>query len=404
MRKINLGIVGLGQRGRTLLGVLKKIDMVNVVAICDTYEDRVQNTYEDLCKVGFNPAKYNSFDEFIKNKDMEAVFISTSWKHHVRMAIACMEAGKKTAMEVGGARTVEECYQLVETYEKTKTPFFFLENCCYDEFELLATRLARTGFFGNIVHCKGAYSHDLRDEILGGKVNRHYRLEEYIEFNCDNYPTHELGPIAKLLNVNRGNRMVSLVSVASTAQGLTDFSYTEKNPDKTLAGKTFKQGDIVNTVITCANGETILLTLDTTLPGFYSRDFTVRGTKGFALQEINAIYNEKDKKEELFTPSESVKKLIDSANKYREYLPDYWRNITEEERKGAHGGMDYFMCTEALKYFIEGGESPIDVYDAVSWMVITALTQKSIENFGQPIEIPDFTSGKWKTRPSKDVI
>lgn len=165
-----------------------------------------------------------------------------------------------------------------------------LENCCYDRFELLSTALTRKGVLGEIVHCHGAYSHDLRDEILGGNVHRHYRLKHYQNRNCENYPTHELGPIAKLLGVNRGNRMVKLYSAASKAAGLTAFSYSDKNPDLTLRGQQFAQGDIVNTLITCENGEPVSLTLDTTLPKYYSREFTVRGTKGLTNQEANMIF------------------------------------------------------------------------------------------------------------------
>lgn len=127
---------------------------------------------------------------------------------------------------------------------------------------------------------------------MGGNVNRHYRLNNYMHRNCENYPTHELGPIAKILGINRGNRMISLVSVASKAAGLREFAKTDKNPDKSLENATFRQGDIVNTVITCANGETISLKLDTTLPKYYSREFTVRGTKGLCLQEANMVFLE----------------------------------------------------------------------------------------------------------------
>ena len=133
----------------------------------------------------------------------------------------------------------DRCWELVRAYEETKTPIMMMENCCYDRFELLSTAMVRAGKFGEIVHCHGAYSHDLRDEILGGNVNRHYRLNNYMRRNCENYPTHELGPIAKILNINRGNRMLSLVSVASKAAGLKEFSLSDKNPDKSLAGKDF---------------------------------------------------------------------------------------------------------------------------------------------------------------------
>lgn len=337
--------------------------------------------------------------------EIEAVLICSSWDEHIRMAIQSMRAGKITAMEVGGAYDIEECWELVRTYEETKTPIMLMENCCFDRFELLATSLVRAGKLGEIVHCHGAYSHDLRDEVLGGYVNRHYRLDNYKKRNCENYPTHELGPIAKLLDINRGNRMISLVSVASKSAGLEAFSQTEKNPDASLRGVKFAQGDIVNTIITCANGETISLKLDTTLPKYYSREFTVRGTKGLCNQEANMVMLEDESNfHEFFEPEKTLERQLNSAQKYNSYLPSAWRDITAEEKALGHGGMDYFMLKEFFNCIEEKREFPIDVYDAASWMCITALSEQSVATGGTVRFIPDFTRGKWIKRPRKDVI
>ncbi len=401
MKKLKLGVVGLGGRGSGMLNVLLKFDFVEFVAVCDKYEDRVENAYKKINETnGDKPQKYLDFDKFILDEKIEAVFIFASWDVHIEMAIASMKAGKMTAMEVGGAKSVEECYDLVTTYEQTKTPFVMLENCCFDRFEMLAKKLTDKGYFGEVVHCRGIYGHDIREEIMGGNVNRHYRLKEYLNFNCENYPTHELGPICRVLNINKGNRIVKLVSVASKSRGLTDFSYTDRNPDKTLIGASFKQGDIVETILQCENGETISLTLDTTLPRYYSRGFTVRGTKGFAMQELNAIVSEVngERVAEEYETTNAVKKLIDSAEKYKDELPPYWKNVTEEEKALGHGGMDYFMCKEILTAMKNGEQMPIDVYDAATWMVVSVLSAKSIENGGTAVDFPDFTNGKWKTR------
>lgn len=119
-------------------------------------------------------AGYTDYTKMLEDESVEAVLIVSSWDEHIRMAIQSMRAGKITACEVGGAYDVEECWELVRTYEETKTPIMFLENCCFDKFELLSTTLVRLGMLGEVVHCHGAYSHDLRDEICGGIVNRHY--------------------------------------------------------------------------------------------------------------------------------------------------------------------------------------------------------------------------------------
>ncbi|MFR6641120.1 MAG: hypothetical protein ACLUSP_07140 [Christensenellales bacterium] len=219
---------------------------------------------------------------------MDVVIVSTGWSNHVLVALYAMEKGVTIAMEVGGTHSIEDCWKLVDCYERTKTPFMFLENCCYNKDEALATSLVRNGVLGNISFCQGYYCHYLCDEIAGGIDTHHYRLKEYTEHNCENYPTHELGPIAKILNINGGNRFVSLVSMASKAQGLKEFiARTDKYRDR-LGDRTFNQGDVVTTMIKCENGETIFLKLDTTLPRLYERGMTVSGTKGFYCQTTNA--------------------------------------------------------------------------------------------------------------------
>ena len=406
MRKIKLGIIGIGKRGKAMMKTFLAIPEYDIVAISDKYEDRLDEGYEIVKELrNYETKKYINYLDLLNDPEVEAVFVASSWDEHIRMAIEAMKAKKIVGIEVGGAYSVEECWQLVRTYEETKTPIMLMENCCYDRFELLATAMARRGMFGEIVHCRGAYGHDIRDEVIRGNVDRHYRLDNYIHRNCENYPTHELGPIAKLLNINRGNKMLKLVSVASKACGLEAYAKTDKNPDKSLVGVKFKQGDVVNTIITCTNGETISLTLDTTLPKFYSREFTVRGTKGLALEESNLIFLENDVPlHEFYDPELTIQKYLNNANNYSEFLPDYWKNITEEAKALGHGGMDYYMLKEFAKAIINNEEMPIDVYDAASWMVITALSEISIAAGGAPVDIPDFTNGKWVTRKPKDVV
>ena len=302
------------------------------------------------------------------------------------------------------AYTVEECWSLVDTWEKTRVPFMFMENCCYNRDELLATAIARKGLFGRIVHLSGAYAHDLRTEVTGGKENRHYRLRNYLARNCENYPTHELGPMAKILDINRGNRMVSLVSVASKSFGMEQFVEDRRDTivNKDLIGVDFAQGDIVNTIITCENGETMTLKLDTSLPRSYSREFCVRGTKGLYEQDINGVYF--DGQPEFWTRLEYIDKYRDTANKYSSMLPNAWQEITKEALEAGHGGMDYVELRDFVDRLKSGEEMMCDVYDAAAWMVITALSEKSIKEGGAPQQIPDFTRGAYKTRPSADVL
>jgi len=406
MQTVKVGIIGLGCRGRSLLNTTLVCEQAKIVAVCDSYKDRVElavNAVKE--KQNYEPKVYADYKQLLQDSEIDAVIIASSWDEHIHMAIESLEAGKITAMEVGGAYDVEECWELVRTYERTKTPFMMLENCCFNKFELLTTSLHRAGKLGEVVHCHGAYRHDLRPEVLGGYVNRHYRLDNYKKRNAENYPTHEVGPIAKLLDINRGNRMMTLASFASKAVGLEEYAKSEKNPDKSLIGTKFKQGDIVSTVITCANGETITLTLNTTLPVYYSREFEVYGTKGMCRQEANMVLIEEETNlEEFWDPEKFVEKNLNNANNYEEYLPEIWKTITEEEKDLGHGGMDYFTLKTFFSAVVNGEEMPIDVYDAATWACITALSEQSIAMGGAVQPVPDFTRGKWIKRERKDVV
>lgn len=398
-------MIGMGERGKQLMDPLLKMKDVQVVAVCDAYEDRTAAAAETVKKeCGSAPFMSQDYKEVLSHGDVDVAVISTSWQYHIAIAIEAMKQGVFAAMEVGGTYDLQECYNLVQAYEQTKTPFFFLENCCYGHRELMCLNMARAGAFGEIVHCDGAYKHDLRKEVSYGKENRHYRLPHYIHHNCENYPTHDLGPIAKILGINRGNRMLRLVSVASKARGLAQYIRDHKPDDAELLNTEFRQGDIVTTVITCENGETITLTLDTTLPRIYSRNFTVHGTKGMYQEDGDYVFLEKDLKVDIAEIDTDPQKIWKNADEYAKvYDNDLWKHKSAGMIASGHGGMDYLVLRAMLSAARGESYPAIDVYDAASWMCITALSEQSIASGNMPVEIPDFTNGKYKNRTEKST-
>ncbi|OXS58265.1 glycosyl hydrolase [Cohnella sp. CIP 111063] len=395
--KVIIGMIGLGARGASLLEmIVRNAKDVEVAAVCDLYEDRREAAADLVEKAGGKrPVAVARYEDVLALADIDAVVIGASWAAHMDIAIAAMEAGKYVASEVGGAYSVQECWKLVETYERTKTPVMLMENCCYGREELMVLNMVKQGVFGEIVHCAGGYHHDLRGEIAGGEENRHYRLNEYIHRNCENYPTHEIGPIARVLDINRGNRMMSLVSVASKASGMKDYIKREKGAEHPLANVEFAQGDIVTTVIRCARGETITITLDTTLPRSYSRGFTVRGTRGMYMEDNQSIFIDGQHDEHHF----DWKGQWGNAESYFEqYDHPIWKKFVEDGVKGGHGGMDWLVFEDFFDCVKNGKPTPIDVYDMAVWMSISALSEESIALGGHPVAFPDFTNGKWTTR------
>lgn len=404
-KTVRVAMIGMGERGKQLMDPLLKMKDVQVVAVCDAYEDRTAAAAETVKKeCGSAPFMSQDYKEVLSHGDVDVAVISTSWQYHIAIAIEAMKQGVFAAMEVGGTYDLQECYDLVQAYEQTKTPFFFLENCCYGHRELMCLNMARAGAFGEIVHCDGAYKHDLRKEVSYGKENRHYRLPHYIHHNCENYPTHDLGPIAKILGINRGNRMLRLVSVASKACGLAQYICDHKPDDAELLNTEFRQGDIVTTVITCENGETITLTLDTTLPRIYSRNFTVHGTKGMYQEDGDYVFLEKDLKVDIAEIDTDPQKIWKNADEYAKvYDNDLWKHKSAGMIASGHGGMDYLVLRAMLSAARGESYPAIDVYDAASWMCITALSEQSIASGNMPVEIPDFTNGKYKNRTEKST-
>ena len=402
MDKIKLGFIGLGQRGRGLINtVLSGFDDVEIVAVCDEYPDRTEEQAKRVLKArGVEPVKYAHHSQLLDDPNVNTVIISASWEAHVPLAIEAMKKGKICGLEVGGAYSVDDCWALVRTYEETKTPFMFLENACYSKNEMVCMRMVRDGKLGEICYAHGSYCHDLRWEICSGVKIRHYRLRNYLSRNCDNYPTHNLGPIAKMLNINRGNRMLKLTSMTSKSRGLSTY-VQDKEEYAFLQDKHFAQGDVVSTNILCADGTLINLKLDTCLPRAYSTELTVSGTKGiFSVPDSVVLTDDMDFNHEVGMAN--YRGNIDQA--YEKYMPRLWKEITPEKINAGHGGCDTLQLEAFFGAALSGEEMPIDVYDAASWMVITCLTEASIANGGMPIDIPDFTGGRWVLREPKDCV
>lgn len=391
---VRVAVAGCGCRGAAMLPLLLEMEDVRVTAVCDPYLDKaeacaamVEKAYGEPCAV------YTDYREMIEKDDADGVMVSTSWQAHCAVAIAAMRAGKYAAIECGGGCSMDELWDLVRTSEQTGMPCMALENCCYDRNEMAILNMIKQGIFGEIVHVQGGYGHDLRDEISYGRENRHYRFANYKVRNGELYPGHAIGPMAKYLNVNRGNRMVSLVSMSSKARGLNDFLKREKGDDYDMTGYPWAEGDIVTTMIRCANGETMLLTHDTTLPRYYSRFGSVRGTRGMWMEDGGRIFLDGEGVGDSWAHAPK-----DFAPYYEKYKHPLWKYFEQEGVKGGHGGMDWLVLRAWVESMVAGTECPTDVYDAAAWMAVTVLSEQSIAQGSAPVDFPDFTSGKWIDR------
>lgn len=400
-RKVNLGVIGLGHRGYEQMKLLASMEDVVIKAISDNYPDRVQRALDHLKQVG-RPAPFasESADDVLNRKDIEAVVIMTSWETHFPLAIKAIKNGIKPALEVGGSSSVQECWDLVNASETYQVPVMMLENCCYGEEELTLLNMVRQGVFGELVHVRGAYEHDLREEVGKGDIIRHYRQHHFLTRNAELYPTHELGPIARYLDINYGNRMLYLTSMSSKAAGLSAWMKEHRQDKPELANHQVNQGDVVVTQIKCANGETIVLTHDCTLPRPYSRGGRIQGTKGIWMEDNRSIYIDGRSP---VNPDHWTHEWEKDTAYMEEYRSDLWKDYLDFGTRGGHGGMDYLVFRAFIEAIQQGTAFPIDVYDTVTWRVITTLSEQSIAMGSLPVAIPDFTNGKWLTRRDEAV-
>lgn len=396
MEKFRFAIIGCGGRGSGLYRVALKFRKdLHYVATCDPMADKAEKLADDIAADGHErPKVYTDHKQLLEKEKLDAVLVATGWLEHIPVSMDAMEKGVAVGCEVGGAYALEDLWDLVNCYNRTKTPIMMLENCCFGRLELMALKMKRMGIFGEIVHCECGYRHYICDEICYGEELRSYRQRQYELWNCDNYPTHGIGPIAKILDINCGNKFLSICSVGSKTVGAHDYIVRHRADKPELQNIRFNQSDVVTSIIKCANGETITVTLDTVLPRYYSRDFFVQGTLGMLDERGNSVFLEKDGPH----PNHPhLPRYINNMDKYYEkYEHPLWKDFDAEGL--GHGGMDAHVFEQFFKALRENKPTPVDVYDYASWAAISRLSEMSLVAGGAPVAFPDFTRGEWTTR------
>lgn len=413
--RINIGLIGVGLRGTNHLSNLLDMEGVDVLAICDIDQSRIDLNLDLIERAGKRKPLVFGKDEYdyrhlLELEELDAVIIATPWLWHTRMAKDAMLAGKYTGLEVSAANTLEECWDLVNVHEQTGTHLMLLENVNYRRDILAVLNMVRNEVFGELMHFRCGYQHDLRFVKLNdgktaygkgvefgekGISEARWRTNHSLLRNADVYPTHGVGPIAVMCDINRGNRFVSMTSHATKSRGLHNYIVENGGPDHPNAKLNFKMGDIITSTIETARGETIIVTHDTSLPRPYSLGFRVQGTNGLWEVDGNRIYLE----------GVSEPHQWDDAGPWLEkYDHPLWKKYGDEAGGAGHGGMDFLVIHDFVAAVKKQIAPPIDVYDAAAWSVITPLSELSIENNGEPQDFPDFTRGLWLKRAPNNWI
>jgi hypothetical protein len=409
--KVRLGFIGVGYRGRDHLEQSLYRDDVDVIAICDIDPTSISKALEITKKYNRkDPKVYSNGDHdflnLLKRDDIDGIVIATPWEWHVPMAVESMKSGKYTAVEVSATVTLQESWDLVNTFEQTGSHCMILENVCYRRDVMAVLNMVRKNMFGEMLYAHCGYQHDLREvkfndgkRYAGGGVEfgekahaeAKWRTQHSVDRNGDIYPTHGLGPVAHWMDINRGNKFNYLTATATKARGLHKHVVEKGGADHPNAKVNFKLGDVVTTNISCENGENIVIIHDTNSPRPYSLGFRAQGTEGIWMDDNDSIYLQN------VSPKAHVWEKFDEYQK--KYDHPVWVNHADSADKAGHGGIDYFVIRAFIESIKNKVAPPIDVYDAAAWSAISPLSELSIARGSSPVEIPDFTRGKWKTNP-----
>ena len=396
---VGIGVVGLGDRGSGAVHRLSFVPGSHVAAICDVEPDRAEKNLKVLESRGMTAKVYAGDEEVYKqlceDPDVDLVYICTDWVHHVPVALYAMEHGKHVALEVPSAETLEACWDLVNTSERTRKHCMILENCCYDFFELTALTMAQQGVFGDIIHVEGSYHHNL--DPYWDKYWHNWRLDFNQKYRGDLYPTHGFGPVCQALNIHRGDRLTTLVAMDTDA--FNGPKLVEKRTGKPCTD--FQNGDETMTMIRTAKGKSILIEHDVMTPRPYDRMYQLVGTDGYAAKyPVGQVCLRTEATGEVDYEDLEFEKVYE-GDELEELMAKYRNPILTPELEalakevGGHGGMDFIMDYRLVYCLNNGLPLDMDVYDLAEWCCVTELSRISIENGCVPVEIPDFTRGDW---------
>ena len=399
LERVRIGFVGVGGMGTHHVRTLVRIEGAEIRAICDINEEHAKRSQDIVEGAGQpRPTAYTrgerDFERLCAEEDLDLVYTATPWRWHVPVCLAAMNNGKHAATEVPAAVTIEDCWKLVETAERTRLHCVMMENCCYDRAEMMCLNMVRQGVLGEILHGEAGYLHDLRGLKFSNRGEGLWRTAHSISRNGNLYPTHGLGPVAQCMNINRGDRLDYLVSMSSKSRGLNLYAAEHFGADDARATHSYALGDINVSLLRTANGCTIYLVHDCSAPRPYSRLHVVQGTKGIFEKWPERVHIE----------GRSPGHDWETLDKYAEYEHPLWQSEVIKEASGGHGGMDFLEDYRLIQCLRRGEPLDMDVYDAATWSAVSELTERSVANRSRPMDFPDFTRGRWQTRPPLGIV
>ncbi|WP_135556282.1 Gfo/Idh/MocA family protein [Paenibacillus cymbidii] len=395
-RRVKLAVLG-GNRGQAFnaaLGLLR--EEVELTCICDLSGETIASWQARFPGI----RGYADYADMLETGDCDAVFIATPIAQHAGQAIAALRAGKHVLCEVYAADTIDEAWALVEAVEQSGLVYMLAENYCYLRANMAVLNMVQSGVFGDITFAEGAYVHDCRRLRLDERGALTWRGEQLRRFRGNSYPTHSLGPIARWLGVNRTDRLVRSATFVSRTGSLLHYIADRYGADHPALQPGFwAHGDTVTTVVETASGALATLRFD----GDSARPhnmagYSLQGTKGAYLSgryegEDGLVWLEGIGQTDEYGQAAEWDRL---SALYDRFEHPAWRRYKEQAQRTGHGGGDFFVLRDFVAAIREGTPPPIDVYDAAAWSAVVPVSAESVRRGGAPVEIPDFTRGRWR--------
>jgi predicted dehydrogenase len=402
LKSVRIGFIGVGGMGSDHVSNLLKIEGVEIRAVCDIVEKKVQRIQDWVIKAGQSkPEGYSKGEYDYKNlcarEDLDLVYIATPWEWHVPMCLEAMQNSKHAATEVPAAYTIDDCWKLIKVSEQTGKYCLMMENCNYDQIEMMILNMVKKGILGEIIHAECGYLHDLREVKYDMEGEGLWRRAHSMKRNGDLYPTHGLGPVAQCLDINRGNSFDYLVSMGTKTRGLHKYAVDRFGENSSQAQEKFVLSDVVTTLLHTVKGETVVLKHDTNLPRPYSRDILVQGTKGIVRKYPDP---------KIYIEGRSEPHTWEQVDPYlKEYNHPLWVQIENKIKDASeHGAMDYLEDFRLIRALLKGVAPDNDVYDAAVLSAVIELSEQSIANGSVPVKFPDFTRGMWESKRELQVM
>ena len=397
---VRIGFVGIGGQGGGHVRNLLRIPNCRITAVCDIRQERTDWAATQITNAGHPaPAAYTrgprDFERLCETEDLDLVFNATPWEWHAPIMLAAMKNGKHTATEVPAVMTIDDCWAIVESAEKHQRHCVMMENCNYDRMEMMVFNMVRQGVLGEVLHAAGGYLHDLREIKFADSGEGLWRRAWSMKLDGNLYPTHGLGPVANCLDINRGDRFDYLVSMSGPSRGLQAWAAEHEPPDSPKRKERYVLGDVNASLIKTARGRTIYVEHCTNLPRPYSRINLVQGTKGIFQGYPNRVYIEGRGREHQWQEASAL---------VGEFEHPLWRELAEQAKGAGHGGMDYIEDYRLIKCLHEGKPTDMDVYDAAALSAVVDLSVRSVKRRSNAVDVPDFTRGRWKSRPPLDIV